>query len=233
MSSPIAEVAERHDAFRARMLARWGRWYSPWAHLIVPGAIGLGLIVAALCLVHKPCAVVLGLTAAWAVALNGLEWFVHRDLLHRTRWAFYDRHTPEHHGLFQTESMEIRSTREFAVVLIPGYALLTIFVGLAPIAFALGLINRNLGLLFYAVSIGYVLAYEWLHLVYHLPRPARGWPRWLEALRRHHATHHDPSLMNDWNFNTTVPLWDWLAGTLRRSAEATAPSPASAPDAKA
>lgn len=233
MSPHIPEVAKRHAAFRARILARKGPGYSPWAHLLVPGVTGLGLIVGTLCLVHKPGAVVLGLTAAWVLALNALEWFVHRDLLHRTRWKFYDRHTPEHHGLFQSQSMEICSSREFAVVLIPGYVLLTIFVGLVPIAFGLGLINRNLGLLVYAVSIAYVLAYEWLHLFYHLPRPAKGWPRLLEVLRRHHATHHDPRLMNDWNFNSTFPLWDWLAGTLHRPAGAAAPSSASAPDAQA
>lgn len=231
MSAPIPEVAERHEAFRARVLSRWGRWYSPWAHLLVPGAVGLGLIVAALALVHRPGVVVVSLAAAWTLALNGLEWFIHRNLLHRGRWAFYDRHTPEHHGFFQTDTMEIRSTREFAVVLIPGYALLTIFVGLAPIGMALGVINRNLGLLFYATSIAYVLAYEWLHLVYHLRPPMGGWPSWLEALRRHHAAHHDPSLMNDWNFNTTVPLWDWLAGTGRRREPSGVATPAS-PEAK-
>jgi sterol desaturase/sphingolipid hydroxylase (fatty acid hydroxylase superfamily) len=232
MTSSVPEVAQRHEAFRARVLARWGRWYWPWAHLLAPGLVGLGLIAAAVTLLDRPGPIVLALAGAWAVALNGLEWFVHRDLLHHSRWAFYDRHTPEHHGLFQTDSMVIRSTREFAVVLIPGYALLTIFVGLAPIALGLGLIDRNLGLLFYAVSIAYVLAYEWLHLVYHLRPPAGGWPGWLEALRRHHAAHHDPALMSDWNFNTTVPLWDWLAGTLHRPTVAGASTPVATPGGK-
>ena len=30
----------------------------------------------------------------------------------------------------------------------------------------------------------------------------------------HHAVHHTPELMQRWNFNVTVPLWDWVRGTI-------------------
>ena len=26
--------------------------------------------------------------------------------------------------------------------------------------------------------------------------------------------HHDPKLMQRWNMNVTVPLWDWVRGTV-------------------
>ena len=33
------------------------------------------------------------------------------------------------------------------------------------------------------------------------------------VLRRHHALHHTPELMQHWNFNVTVPLADWILRT--------------------
>jgi sterol desaturase/sphingolipid hydroxylase (fatty acid hydroxylase superfamily) len=213
MNLPIRDAPTSCDDFRQRVMLRWGRWYSPWFHLLAPGAIGLALVGCALSRLRHPTAIELLTVVPCLVMLNGLEWYVHREFLHRRQWGFYDRHTPEHHGVFRHDDMEIRSRREFALVLIPDYALVTMFLGVAPIAFGLALLDLNLGLLFYAVAVAYALAYEWMHLLYHLPRPVRGWPRWVEALRQHHATHHDHRLMQSWNFNTTVPIWDSLLGT--------------------
>ncbi len=38
--------------------------------------------------------------------------------------------------------------------------------------------------------------------------------RIIRALRTHHARHHDPRLMQRWNFNVTVPLFDAVMGTI-------------------
>ncbi len=35
-------------------------------------------------------------------------------------------------------------------------------------------------------------------------------------LRHHHTVHHDPRLMNRYNFNITYPIFDWLFGTWYR-----------------
>jgi len=34
------------------------------------------------------------------------------------------------------------------------------------------------------------------------------------VLREHHRRHHHPALMQKWNFNVTVPLFDWVHRTL-------------------
>ena len=118
--------------------------------------------------------------------------------------------------VYVTDDMAMRSRREFRLVLIPAYGIMLIFVSmLLPAAglWALGL--RNVALLFVATNMAYVLSYEWLHLSYHLPADhpiAR--IGWLRRLQRHHAIHHDPRLMQRWNFNVTVPLWDWVQGTI-------------------
>jgi len=127
--------------------------------------------------------------------------------------------------------MAIRDRREFALVLLPWFGIVAIFAMTAPVTVALWFFERNLACLFVATTMFYVLSYEWLHLSYHLP-PSHPVGRLglVQRLRRHHATHHHPPLMQKWNFNVTVPLWDWVRGTTypERIAELSAPAPSSA-----
>jgi hypothetical protein len=68
------------------------------------------------------------------------------------------------------DDMAMRATREFRLVLIPFYGILAIFVTTLPITAALWwFVSRNVALLWIASTMGYVVAYEWLHLAYHLP----------------------------------------------------------------
>ena len=86
-----------------------------------------------------------------------------------------------------------------------------------PAALWLGFGLRNPALLFMAVPMAYVVAYEWLHLSYHAPADSFvGRMQLIRKLRRHHAVHHAPELMQKWNFNVTIPLWDWIRRTTYR-----------------
>ena len=77
--------------------------------------------------------------------------------------------------------------------------------------------SHNLAALWVATTMGYTVAYEWLHLSYHLPAESRiGRSPLVRALRRNHAAHHTPELMQRWNFNVTIPVADWLFGTTHR-----------------
>ena len=65
--------------------------------------------------------------------------------------------------------------------------------------------------------MGYVVSYEWLHLSYHLPQDSFiGRRSIIRLLRQTHALHHDPRLMQRYNFNVTLPLWDLVRGTYTR-----------------
>lgn len=220
-SPPVDAARERREALRARANAATPRWYSPWFHLLFPSLVGLGAAAAALLSLGavRPLELLLPLVV-WVVA-NATEWRAHRDLLHRRTWPVtraYDDHTPMHHGIFVRDEMPIRSARELRLVLIPPWGILLILLAVAP--FAAGLIwlgQPNLACLFLATCMLYVVSYEWCHLAYHLPPEGFVGRRWLvRVLRRHHATHHDPTLMQRWNFNVTVPLWDWVRGTIHR-----------------
>ena len=117
--------------------------------------------------------------------------------------------------------MAMRSSREFRLVLIPPYGIVAAFAAALPAPIVLGLCGQlNLGLLFTATAMAYVVGYEWLHLSYHLPPDSFvGRRKLIGRLRRHHATHHNPELMQKWNFNVSVPLWDLVRGTIYRADE--------------
>lgn len=208
----------RREALRAQLIAAIPRWYSPWVHLAFPTLLGLTLIALAATRLHdvKPLEVLFGI--AVLVVSNASEWRAHRDILHKRTWpvqVIFDRHTPEHHGVYVRDDMAIRSTKEFRLVLIPAYGIVMIFLGTSPITAALWFLGQtNLAAIFVMCTMFYVVSYEWLHLSYHLPPESFiGSLKLVRVLRCHHATHHHPPLMQTWNFNVSVPLWDWVRRT--------------------
>ncbi len=204
---------------RAEMLSRLPPRYSPALHLAIPTAGGIALAALALSRLSH--------LAAWQVALvplflafgNAVEWHAHRGLLHRrTRFLerLYVRHTPQHHRLYVADDMAVRSWRELRFVLLPAHAVFAIVLLTAPIPIAFALLGQpNLSWLWIASAAVYLLSYEWLHLAYHLPdgHPVARLSA-VRRLRRHHQLHHAPHLMQRWNFNVTLPLWDIVRGTV-------------------
>jgi hypothetical protein len=196
--------------------------YRPLAHLAATPLIGLVLLILAFANVEA-----FGWTGLAAVLLtivyaNLVEWCAHRWLLHRRRrfWeVLYDRHVPMHHMIYRHGSMAVTCRREWFFVLMPAKGVLGIVILAIPLALALGaLIGHDVGWIFLTTAGLYAVSYEMLHLCYHLRSdvwvmriPFLG--RVLRALSRHHARHHHVQLMQKWNFNVTVPLWDFILRT--------------------
>ena len=215
----------KRDRMRAEVLARTPWWYSEWVHLAFPSLFGLSFIALALGQLHDVRWYEWLFVPVVLALLNVNEWHIHRNVLHRRKWpleVLFWRHTPEHHVIFVRDDMAMRSTKEFRLVLIPAYGIVAIFVTTLPITASLWfLVSHNAVALWVACSMGYTVAYEWLHLAYHLPAAnpiARN--RVVTTLRRQHAVHHTPELMQRWNFNVTIPLADWVLGTIHPSTRA-------------
>ena len=47
----------------------------------------------------------------------------------------------------------------------------------------------------------------------------RVFPLQILGAERHHALHHDPKLMQKWNFNVSLPLWEAGEETKKRIEE--------------
>jgi hypothetical protein len=225
MSEPILEIERRYfrgeqsrEQFRAQILAGIPGWYSPWAHLGATVSVALATVVLSVVMIEG-----LSLAQLWIVpvvlfASNLLEWHAHKNLLHRRfkpLRVLYDRHTPQHHRVYRYGDMEIRSSRELKLVLIPAAGVAGVVAMSAPAAALVGwLAGANVGWLFLMTSALYVVSYELTHLAYHLPEESLiGRRRSIKRLRELHAQHHDPRLMQRYNFNVTVPLGDWLFRT--------------------
>ena len=220
---------DARSELRADLMSRVPRWYSPTLHLLAPAAAGLAIVAYALSRIQDLRAWELAVVPVFLLASNAIEWHAHRDLLHRrTRplEVLYVRHTPQHHAVFVSEDMFIRDWREVKLVLLPAWGVLAIVIAGSPIALLFVLAGApNVAALWVATIVGYVLMYEWLHLAYHLPAEgAIGRLRVTRWLRRHHQRHHAPQLMQRWNFNVTIPIWDHVRGTVWHPEES--PSPA-------
>jgi len=217
---PLEQVLPRdeRDRMRREALEAQPRWYSPWLHLAFPSLFGLGIAATALAQVRDLRPWQLGFFVFILLLSNATEWRAHRDLLHKRfppLGALYDRHTPEHHMIFVRGDMALRHPREFRLVLIPAYGIVAIFLVTAPPAALLWSFGQtNLAALYLAATMLYVVSYELMHLAWHLPETSWiGSLRLVRLLGDHHAIHHDPRLMQRWNFNVTVPLWDLVRRT--------------------
>ena len=214
---------ERRDAVRRKSLADDPWWYHPYAHLAATTGIGIGVLAASIVgmtrLPDPVRATDLLVIPGVALFANYFEWRVHRDILHKRSWPFeimYDKHTAMHHMVYVEEDMPLRRVEEFRLVLIPAAGVLGIVLATAPLALALAYFwSATAGWLFLLTASLFMVSYELLHLAYHAPTDsAVGRMRIIAKLRTHHARHHDPRIMQRYNFNVTVPLFDWLMGTM-------------------
>ncbi len=222
--SPAGESqVERGDRIRKRALEKLPRWYSPWGHLLTTTGTGVVMLVLGVIYVHHVRPLEWLVPPLVFVFANLFEWRAHKHILHRRRRfleIIYDRHTPVHHMVFTEHAMTIREPRELRLVLIPAAGVVGIVIGLAPLAALVGfLVTPNVGWLMLLTAALYMVTYELSHTSYHLPEDSFIGRRWLvRVLRKHHARHHDPALMQRWNFNVTLPLWDWILGTIAPAA---------------
>jgi hypothetical protein len=195
--------------------------HAPWLHLAATIVSGLAIAIACISALRDVGFLDLAFTCALLVLGSAIEWWVHRGVMHERRDGFsilFERHAIVHHGTFRPGSMSIESPRELSIVLLKPWIVPVVAAISAPFAIFFVLLSLpNFAAISIAIPAIYVLAYECIHLVCHLPdRMAitRLWP--LAALRRHHAIHHDPSRMKECNFNVAFPLWDRVRGTLAK-----------------
>lgn len=215
------------EARRSAILAKIPASYSPVRHVVVPAAFGLAVLVGAASGISDLRVWELAVAPITFIGGLGFEWRLHRTVLHQRRRGLgelYVRHELSHHVVFVEDDMTVRSRREWALVLMPTFAIAGAFALVVPFAIALWQVaSANAALVFVATAMSFFLFYEWMHLAYHLsPTSPIGRLGPVRVLRELHRRHHDPSNMKRWNFNVTIPLFDWLHGSLWSEAAADA-----------
>lgn len=210
------------EDFRARYRAGISPRYSGPLHALWVASVGIATMIYATSQLSEVAAL------EWLVLLFTLllgnvgEYSIHKKLGHQKLGGpaklFYQRHTGDHHSFFTENNMLWATSRDWRVVLFPGWLILVVIavIGL-PGYFALGsLVSANAGALWLTGIVGTYLLYELVHFSDHLPDG-----HWLHRLvpglgtmAALHRIHHDRARMTAVNFNLTFPLTDWLLGTL-------------------
>jgi hypothetical protein len=210
-------LTERYRTdYRAKKI---GPRYSGWAHFAFTSLGSLLVITYSISRVRDSSWKEWLVVPFGFLVANLAEYFGHKGPMHhRQRFLalIHRRHGVEHHQFFTREDMAYESSRDFKMVLFPPIMLLFFLGGIAaPIALVLFfVVSANAGWIFIATGIGYFLTYEWLHFAYHLPASSFvGKLDVIRRLRHHHGVHHDPALMQKWNFNITFPICDSIFGT--------------------
>jgi hypothetical protein len=214
-----ASGPKRADAeFLEEKLAEIPRYYSPVLHFMSTSSIGIGGIALAAVMVESFGWGEFTVVIAMVVIANLVEWIAHKEMLHKKRryWeVLYEQHTVMHHRMYREDSMAVGGRKEWAFTLMPAKGVLGVAILGIPIALTMSMLfGPDVGWVALATIAGYVSAYEVLHLSYHLTWKSRTMRFLVGALSRHHARHHHPPLMRNYNMNVTIPLWDWILGTM-------------------
>jgi sterol desaturase/sphingolipid hydroxylase (fatty acid hydroxylase superfamily) len=206
------------DRRRREIVDRIPSGYSPHLHLAVPTVVCTAVTAFALAQLRALIAADLLAVPLTLFFAFGVEWWLHKSVLHRRRpgmGELHGRHELVHHAMYTHDDMAMRSRREWRLVLMPAPAAAFIALFNVPLALALGaLAGHNVACLYLATAMFFFLSYEWIHLAYHLPDSRLGRLSLVRRLRELHRRHHDPRLMKRWNFNITVPVFDVIRGTL-------------------
>jgi hypothetical protein len=151
---------------------------------------------------------------------NFFEWAVHRFVMHRPSnvplfRAVYVRHTLMHHQFFTEEEMRFADHHDWRVTFFPPYALVVFTLMSIPPAIVAGwIISPNVGWLIITTTTSMYLIYEFMHFCCHVNDNwfVKYMP-FVNTIRRHHAAHHNTSIMMERNMNLTFPIMDYLMGT--------------------
>ncbi|MDP6352275.1 MAG: sterol desaturase family protein [Alphaproteobacteria bacterium] len=220
MELAISDMTARQRAYRSEYRHRIDGWYHGPLHVAVIYTIGIAAWYIFISHIQA---------VQWwewltipvvALASNLFEWFLHRQVMHRPQKlpalkAIYTRHTLMHHQFFTDREMRFAGPLDWRVTFFPPYALVVFILMSIPAALAAGwVISANTGWLVMCATTGMYMIYEFMHFCCHVEE---GWfvrtcPL-VNTIRRHHAAHHDQSIMMERNMNLTFPIADWLFGT--------------------
>lgn len=211
------------DPHLERLKQKVPSWYVPLHLGVIIGVFGGASVALLLLRPPEPLAWTAWVAAIGAILLADLiEYALHRWPMHKRRRltrALFKHHTIAHHRFFTYETMGIRNLSEVTYVLSSIPVMVVTLVLTFAIAGGLVLALGTSGGMFVGGMLGVWTTFKQvIHMAFHLPDRWMRLPvlrgRVFQAMKEHHAIHHDPRMMRKWNFNIGVPLYDALFGTL-------------------
>ena len=149
------------------------RVYSPVAHVVVHLGSGLLGCAWAASRVSNPSALELSILPAMVVLASLFVYWFHREVLHRPRALFryaYQVHTLQHHRFFDYDHITPDERADLHITLFPWFAGPGLAAATAGLGYLIGpLAGQNATHLVMLVANGYLLSYEVIHSIGHLP----------------------------------------------------------------
>lgn len=201
---------------RDEIIASIPKSYNDIAHAAVPS--GIGALVILWCLVSVSFSYwMIPVVALTLFVCFGFEWFVHRYVLHASfpLLSIIHRKHIQHHMIYTDQDMAMRSRKELHLILMPAYAIVAVLLFIAPVITIIGLLfGTAAAKIVLTTMMVFFLAYEWLHYAYHHPPGTLiSRSRIIQTLKENHRKHHNPKVMQRYNFNVTFPIFDWIMKT--------------------
>lgn len=197
--------------------------YNGYSAVALMSAVSLGAIVVLAVAIGELSALEWAVLPVTLVYANLAEYALHRWIMHRPfpgLRKLFVRHALTHHRLYTDTAMPISRHRELQLILLPWY-IIFVYMGLfiTPMALIVSqVISADAGYLFAIATLFYYWHYEFLHMIYHLPRDSAvyRWLPFMHRVARLHTRHHEHDLMANANFNHTYPLFDILFRTWKQ-----------------
>ena len=211
---------EKVIRFRKKFMADNHIWYSGVFHYLFNGTLLFGSCTFLFLQVTdlKPIEL---LTIPVVLILGSLTvYLIHRYPLHQkyksVRKQTYDQHTLVHHRFYTNELYHVGNQEDSNTFLFPPVVVLSFCALALPALYFLTrlFLPSNVVFLLVGMSSIYFILYEIVHYTSHLSEN-----HWLmrigyfRRMRKHHLDHHDPRLMEKYNFNIVCPLFDYVFGT--------------------
>lgn len=204
---------EFRDKFRKEVIPFY---YWGIGHLIINFLL-LGLCLMAFVLkIKSPSFWELFLIPVTMILGNLVVFLVHKYPLHRKIKPFgfaYKIHSQWHHRFYTHENLVFDSTRDFFIIFFPIDVVLGFIILVLPLIYfgLVSLVSTNGVFLVLATSCFYFISYEIIHFISHLSETniLMKFP-YFRFMRNYHRIHHNPALMNDYNFNIVFPFFDLI-----------------------
>lgn len=199
------------------------KWYSGVLHVAFNATVLLSVAIYLFLKISGPNGLELLIFPMTMVVGNLAVFLIHRYPLHHYYKGLpdytYRVHTKHHHSFYTQEKIVYDSARDFYILFFPPAVIIGFTLIYLPANYFLlrNFLSPNALYLYLFTSTLYFILYEVLHYISHLPET-----HWIlkipyfKLMWNHHGTHHNPELMQNYNFNIVFPLFDMIFGTLYR-----------------
>jgi len=214
---------EKVEEFRKEVRESQNSWLTPRVHAIFNFGALLCLCVFLFYQVSDLNPWELLALPATLVLGNLTIYLIHRFPLH-IKYKVIDKetfhpHSVVHHHFYTKDNYQVNNPIDAHSIFFPPSVIMIFTFVIIPVLYLILNLVLPHNILFLTLGMGamYFVLYETVHFASHLPEGhwALKIPHF-KRMKAYHKTHHNLSLMTEYNFNIVFPLFDYVFGTYKK-----------------